>query len=629
MPFRKGQTLSKLRRLFQVVPRRRLKSLMAVLPLSIISGLLDLAIVAVAARMAGSLVGQKLSDSVPGIKVFGGSSSEQALWLVLIFVALSWLGSISKLVLKVFQQRLTAQVWRDISDRMLSRVVGQPYEYFLTAKGTAISAQLMVNMQRVSDLVIEPILAITSSTIVISFLAIALALALGVKALALLIFLGLAYFIASTFVVPYLRHASRQTVRLDALANSLLSQTFYSIRDIHLTHTFQYFESRFIKAGQSAKSFQWLSKLLPDVPRFVIEPLAITLIFAVALLPAFGGSISAEELAITLIPFLTTFVVASVKLTPPLQDLFRALVRLRGALPEVDSALAYLELPIPKRSIDSQYSTSPEGLFPVREISLHSISYCYPASDQEALSSISLTIPVGSRIALMGSTGSGKTTISNVLLAHFRPLAGEVRLDGIALLDSDVSTWHRCCAEVPQNIYLLDASIKSNVAFGIAEEDVDMDELWDSIYAAQLSDLMDELPHGIYTLVGEDGVNLSGGQRQRLALARAFYRKAKLLVLDEATSSLDEKTESDVINSLDIIARRCTTLVIAHRLNTLSKCDFIYEVKNGSIEASGTYNDLCDPGHPLGKSVRDDSPIDLEDHSDPEIMESSFDSQTV
>ena len=629
MPFLKVQTVSKLRRLFRVVPRRRLNSLKAVLPLSIFSGVLDLAIVAVVARMASSLVGQKLGDSVPGIKVFGGSPAEQALWLVLIFVVLSWLGSISRLSLKIYQQRMTAQIWRDISDRMLSRVIGQPFEYFLTSKGTAISAQLMINMQRVSDLVIEPILTILSSTIVILFLAVALTLALGVKALILLIFLGFAYFIASSFVVPYLRHASKQTVRLDALTNSLLNQMFYSIRDVHITHTFEYFESRFIQAGQSAKSFYWLAKLLPDVPRFLIEPLAITLIFAVALLPALGRSISDAELAINLVPFVTTFVVASIKLTPPLQDLFRSLVRLRGALPEVDSALSYLELPSPARSISTQNNTSPEGLFPRREISLHSICYRYPTSEQDALNEISLIVPVGSRVALMGATGSGKTTISNILLGHFRPFSGEVRLDGITLTDSDISAWHRCCAEVPQNIYLLDASIKSNIAFGIAEEEIDMEELMDSISAAQLSDFVDDLPHGIYTLVGEDGVNLSGGQRQRIALARAFYRKAKFLVLDEATSSLDEKTESDVMNSLDIIARRCTTLVIAHRRNTLSKCDFIYEVKNGSIQSSGTYNDLCDSEHPLGKSVRDDSPIDLEDNSDPEIMESSFDSQTV
>ncbi len=610
MPLLKGKTVHRLKRLFRVIPRRRVRSLLAVLPLSAFSGVLDLATVAVAARLAGSLVGQKLNDSIPGIKVFGGTQGEQALWLVLIFVVLSWLSSLTKLLLKVFQQRLTAQVWRDISDRILGKVIGQPYEYFLQAKSSAISAQLMVNMQRVSDLIIAPILAITSSSIVLIFLAFALAFTLGFKAIILLSILGLAFLSISSLVVPYLRHASKQRVRLDALANSLLNQIFYSIRDIHLTHTAQHFESKFVKAGEAAKSFEWLSKLLPDVPRFLIEPLAITFIFSAALLPTIGLS-NEPDLAITLIPFLTTFVVASVKITPPLQDLFRAITRLRGALPEVESALGYLELPSPRRAFISPKGLSQEGLFPIREISLHNVGYSYPASDQEALISISINVPVGSRIALLGPTGSGKSTLSSIFLAHLEPTKGYIKLDGIPLSQADVSTWQRCCAEVPQNINLIDASILENIAFGRAEEKIDFDEVWDAIYAAQLYDLITDMPHGIYTLVGENGFNFSGGQRQRLALARAFYRKAKFLVLDEATSSLDEKTESDVIHSLDIIGRRCTTVVIAHRLNTLAKCDRIYEIKDGKLLSAGTYNDLCNPSHPLGDSVRGSNEVDI------------------
>ena len=505
--------------------------------------------------------------------------------------------------MKISQERLTAQVWRDISDRMIGRIVGQPYDYFLTTKGSALSAQIMANMLRISERIIQPLLLIFSSSIIIIFLAIALALTLGIKAIILLCLLGLAFLLISSLVVPYLRHASRQRVRLDALANSLLNQIFYSIRDVHLTQSGSYFESKFVKAGQSAKSFEWISTLLPDVPRLVVEPLAITLILAAALLPTIGNS-NSEDLAINLIPFVSTFVVASVKLTPPLQDLFRSITRLRGALPEVDSALSYLELPSPKRAFASKGSMTPEGIFPRREITLHRVGYRYPDSDQAALLSISLNIPVGSRVALMGQTGSGKTTLSSILLAHLEPTTGNMQLDGITLSGSDISAWQRCCSEVPQNINLLDTSILENIAFGQPEQQINYDEVWDAISAAQLYEAITEMPHGLYTRVGENGINLSGGQRQRLALARAFYRKTKFLVLDEATNSLDEKTESDVISSLEIIGRRCTTLVIAHRLNTLSKCDQIYEIKNGLIASSGSYSDLCDPTHPLGNTVK-------------------------
>ncbi len=608
LPILKGRTIQRLRRLFRVIPRKRVRSFIAVLPLAAFNGILDLGTVAIAARLAGSLVGQDLKDSVPGIKVFSDSVGEQTLLLVIILVILSWLGSTTKLALKVFQERLNAQVWRDISDRILGRIVGQPYEYFITAKSSAISAQIMANMQRVSELIIQPILLITSSSIIITFLAIALALTLGLKAIVLLGLLGIAFLSISSLIVPYLRHASKQRVRLDVLANSLLNQIFYSIRDIHLTQTGQHFESKFVRAGEAAKTFAWISSLLPDVPRLIIEPLAITFIFAAAILPSIGRA-NTTDLAVTLIPFVSTFVVASVKLTPPLQDLFRSITRLRGALPEVDSALSYLELPSPKRAFipksRKKRTLSPEGIFPRREISLHKVGYRYPESDHAALRSISINLPVGSRVALMGPTGSGKTTLSSILLAHLEPTTGQILLDGIPLGETDISAWQRCCSEVPQNINLLDASILENIAFGKPEEQINYDEVWDAICAAQLYELITDMPHGLYTNIGENGVNLSGGQRQRLALARVFYRKTKFLILDEATSSLDEKTEADVINSLEIIGRRCTTVVIAHRLNTLAKCDQIYEIKDGLVTSSGTYKDLCDPDHPLGMSVKE------------------------
>ncbi len=603
--------MQRLRRLLRVIPRRRLRSFIAILPLAVFNGIVDLATIATAGRLAGNLAGGSLNDSIPGIKVFSGDPSNQILWLVIILIILSWLASATKLILRITQERLNAQVWRDMSDRILGTIVGQPYEYFLTAKSSAISAQIMTNIQKVSDQIIYPILLISSSSIIIFFLAVALTFALGFNGVLLLLLLGSAFLIISSLVVPYLRHASTQRVRLDVLANSLLNQIFYSIRHIHLTQTGSYFESKFVKAGQSAKSFEWISRLLPDIPRLVIEPLAITLIFATALISNTSqkGSL---DLATTLIPFVSTFVVAAIKLTPPLQDLFRSITKIRGALPQIDSALNYLELPKAKRAFLPKGSLSPEGIFPRREISLYKVGYRYPAAEQASLRSISLNIPVGSRIALMGPTGSGKTTLSSILLAHLEPTTGQLRLDGIPLAESDISAWQRCCSEVPQNINLLDASILENIAFGKPEEEIDLDEVWDAISAAQLYEAVTEMPHGLYTCIGENGVNFSGGQRQRLALARAFYRRTKFLILDEATNSLDEKTEADVINYLEIIGRRCTTVVIAHRLNTLAKCDQIYEIKDGLVAASGTYQDLCDPSHPLGLSVKSSTNLETE-----------------
>ncbi len=604
MPILSSHTLYKLRRLLRVLPRRRLNSFcFGVLPLSVLSGLVDLATVAVAGRLASSLVGNDLKDSIPGVQIFDPNVGGQPIRLVVILVILSWGGSISKLLRLVFVQRLTSQVWRDISNKIVKKVIGQPYDYFLEAKSSSISSLLVVNIQKITYRVIYPIMLIISSSIVMLSIAIALSISLGIQALALIIFLGICFFIISSLVVPYLRHAQKQRIRLDALATSILNQIFYSIRDIHLTQTSDYFESRFVSVGETARRFQWKSDLLPDLPKLLIEPLFITLVFITALLPIYIGS-DVTNYAATIIPFIATFVVAAVKITPPLQDLFRSLTTVRGSLPGIDSALEYLELPDPKRGFIPKGSLSPEGIFPRREISLHNIGYKYPGSEQSTLRSISMNVPVGSRIALMGPTGSGKSTLSNLLLGHLEPITGQIRLDGIPLESCDLLAWQRCCSEVPQNINLLDASILQNIAFGCSEDNLNLDDVWDAIEAAQLYDVVTEMPHGLYTCIGENGLNLSGGQRQRLALARLFYRKTKFLILDEATSSLDAKTESNVINSLEIVGRRCTVVVIAHRLNTLAKCDYIYEINSGLIVSSGTYQDLCDANHPLGNTVK-------------------------
>ena len=230
---------------------------------------------------------------------------------------------------------------------------------------------------------------------------------------------------------------------------------------------------------------------------------------------------------------------------------------------------------------------------PRQFIQLRQVSFRYSGSQENVLSAVDLTIPVGSRIALVGRTGSGKTTLAHLLLGLFRPTDGSLTLDGVPLTDEEMPAWQANCALVPQDIQLLDASIRENVAFGCDPDDLDDAQIWAALEAAQFDDVVSSMPYGLFTMIGENGIKLSGGQRQRLSLARAFYRHAKVLVLDEATSALDNKTEYDVMQALDLVGRRCTTIVIAHRLSTVRKCDRIFEVDNGRIKAAGDYETLC------------------------------------
>ena len=362
------------------------------------------------------------------------------------------------------------------------------------------------------------------------------------------------------------------------------------MRDIQLYSSHQFFVDRFMRDGSIAKRNDRLANLLPNVPKFLIEPAGITILFVVGLAPALLNGDDAQLR--DALPQLATVLVVLLRISGPLQSMFRSLNRLRGGLPEVKDALELLCMRPTRLALNDPVVPSPDGVMPRRLIELRDVSYSYGLSGSTILRHVDLSIPVGSRIALVGKTGSGKTTLAHLLLGLFKPESGELLLDGLPVSDEEMPAWQANCAFVPQQIRLLDASVRENVAFCEDPDQIDDQKVWGALKAAQFADYVGDMPYGLYTMCGENGMKLSGGQRQRLSLARAFYRNAKLLVLDEATSALDNKTEHDLMEALDLVGRRCTMVVIAHRLSTVKKCDRIYEVADGSIRASGDFQTL-------------------------------------
>ena len=538
----------------------------------------------------GLLAGAKLGDQIPGIRFFGGGLQDQVGWIVVLLIAAYWLVSGIRFGVAWLESLLTAEIWSDLVNKVYRNLMLQRYEFFVLNRKALLSERFNRILSRVTGTVITPMIAISASFVSVTALILGVGLMLGSTSLFVFILLFVAYALSSRIITPYLRLALRQKIRYSRRLKLIFSESMRSIRDVQLYSSHEYFVNRFSGSGVLAKRSDRLSKLLPAVPRFVIEPAGITILFVVGLAPAISSG-DADRLREAL-PELATVLVVLLRITSPLQTVFSNVNKLRGGLPEVKDALELLRMRPTRLSLGDPGVPSSDGVMPNRLIELSGVNFSYQESDRLILENVSLSIPVGSRIALVGSTGSGKTTIAHLLLGLYTPSMGSLLLDGVPVSAEDMPAWQANCAFVPQNIRLLDASVRENVAFCKDPDSIDDNEVWAALEAAQFSEFAAQMPYGLYTICGEDGIKLSGGQCQRLALARAFYRKAKLMVLDEATSALDNKTEHDVMQALDLIGRRCTMVVIAHRLSTVKKCDRIFEISQGRIVASGDFETL-------------------------------------
>ncbi len=589
MPFQ-SETWSNLSKLLLELPRRRLWLLIIVLLASLMQGLLDVFLVVLLARLVALLSGSPVEDYLPGIKVFGGGFLDQSGWVVALLIASFWFASGIRFTVSLLQSLLSAEVWNDLVNKVYDNLMRQKYGFFIQQRTANLSEKFNRILNSVSTRVISPIILIAANFVSVVSLLSGVVFVLGSKSLIIFLLMLLSYVIASKIITPYLRLCVKQRIRYGRRINLLLMESLRSMREVQLYAAENYFVSRFARDGAIAKRYDRVGRLLPNVPRLIIEPAAITILFAVGILPSL---LNGDPQAIkNSVPALSAMLVALLRISAPLQTTFRNINKLRGGLPNIKDALDLLSLKPDRYLINSPGVPTSEGVMPSRFIQLKDAVFAYSQDSNPVIKEINLKIPIGARIALVGRTGSGKTTLAHLLLGLFQPTSGQLLLDGIPVTDQEVPAWQANCAFVPQDIRLIDASIRDNVAFGCDSESIDDNDVWNALEAAQFDDHVAGMTYGLYTMIGENGIKLSGGQRQRLSLARAFFRGAKVLVLDEATSALDNKTENDVLQALNIVGRRCTTIVIAHRLSTVKKCDLIYEIAAGEIIASGDFQQL-------------------------------------
>ncbi|MDE6847500.1 MAG: ATP-binding cassette domain-containing protein, partial [Lachnospiraceae bacterium] len=341
------------------------------------------------------------------------------------------------------------------------------------------------------------------------------------------------------------------------------------------------YNSAYIKAEKENTKFYFLN----SCPGRIIEAVCVSGIIAVVCLQYGAGNVDGN-----FVSKMAIFVVGAFKILPLTGNLVGMANYLVYYWAGVDATYNNLmeaeRVAQETREYILQHNANEE---PIEEITMQNslciknISWHYPNSDKQVLAGLSLEIHKNEAVALIGSSGAGKTTLSDIILGLYKPQEGNVMIDGIDIFTIPVQ-WSKLIGYVPQSVFLMDDTIRANVTFGLYEEDIDDEKVWDALERAQLAAFIRELPEGINTRVGERGIKFSGGQRQRIAIARALYYNPEILVLDEATSALDNETEKAVMEAIESLQGEKTLIIIAHRLSTIKNCDKIYEIVDGKAK---------------------------------------------
>lgn len=392
------------------------------------------------------------------------------------------------------------------------------------------------------------------------------------------------------FIIKLLKKKLKENSKIIADESTqivkIVQEGLGGIRDILIDKSQSVFEISYKNSVQNLRHAQAENQIFGVAPKFFLE--AIGLVFVAFF--AYSLSLNSSDKA-SIVPILVGIVLSIQKLLPLFQQMFNAWSQIQSSQASLKDVVEYLNLKIIE-NLNEKNNKSTIRFNKV--IKLHNIKFQYSSSTPAVLKSIDLDIPKGSRIGFIGSTGSGKSTLLDIVMGLLEPSGGNISIDGIILSKENMYLWQTLLAHVPQSIYLIDSTIEKNIAFGIEEDKINQDLVRLSAQKAQIADVIENMPKGYKTIVGERGVQLSGGQRQRLGIARALYKKAQIIILDEATSALDNETEKAVIESFKAIGDDVTLLMIAHRITTLKNCTCIVEIKEGNIHRIVKYEDLKD-----------------------------------
>lgn len=483
------------------------------------------------------------------------------------------------------QYRFSFNQQSRLSIRLLQVYLSKPYEFFLKQNAAELQRNVTGLVSQVVQQLLLPFLLLFSELMIAVVIIIVLIMQSPIMAFTVGSLLGIFGVIFSRLLRDRLASLGHQLNKSVARMMQWVNQSIHGIREVKVLGREGEFLRHFSHDAQKA-AISWRTySLVSQMPRLGIEIIAVLAMNIIVVVQFLFVKDTAS-----LIPIMAVFAMAAFRLMPSINRIISYYNTIQFGKNSLDIVCEDLRTDnVINNNIISQSLNQEESIYNLKSnnfqnnIVFDNVSYAYPDSNTNALTDINLTIPRGISIGLVGISGAGKTTLANLFLGLLKPTQGEILVNGVNI-QNNMRGWQNLIGYIPQHIYLMDDTISKNVTFGLENEQINEQKVWQALRVAQLEEFVRSLPNQLDTVVGDQGIRLSGGQRQRIGIARALYHDPPVLVLDEATSALDSETEQAITESIEQLGKEKTMLIIAHRTSTIAKCDVIYKVESGRVK---------------------------------------------
>lgn len=473
-----------------------------------------------------------------------------------------------------------------LSTRLLTIYLSKPYKYFLNRNTSVMGKNLLAEVYQLTNNMLIPMFDLVVNALIVVALVVLLLMTDFITTMVALVVIGGSYALINYRVKKKVKRAGKVRLEANQERYKITGEALSGIKATKILGREQFFINKFAASSRRFTDTETYVRTTSELPRYLLEAIAFGgIILLVVILNITRGNTG------EIIPLVSLFAFAGYRMMPAMQKIFNSLTSIYFNQAILDTIHADITGGDAQEVVEitSEAEALPFG----KAIALRGATFSYPETGAPVIRDIDLTIPKQSSIGFVGTTGSGKTTLVDILMGLLVPQEGTMHIDDVQLDSTNMRSWQRNIGYVPQDIFLSDDTIGRNIAFGIPDELIDFAQVREAARLAALDEFIGQsLPKGYETVIGERGVRLSGGQRQRIGLARALYTNPAVLVLDEATSSLDGETETSVLDAVKNASKDRTIIMIAHRLSTVRDCDVIYLIDQGRIVDSGTYESL-------------------------------------